>query len=117
MFFFLAALTGKLLNVKKSFRPQKKVEEISQKNRYTDNLDDILAVANSFADSATSLEKMNLSDQRLSSFQIKLAQIYSGNAQSTRNFISAFESRDIPGREISQARSPTIGEAGTTTGR
>ena len=53
---------------------------------------------------------MNLSDQRLSSFQIKLAQIYSGNAQSTRNFISAFESRDIPGVRLAKQEVQLLGK-------
>ena len=54
---FSGCSNGKIAQCQKIISTTKKVEEISQKNRYTENLDDILAVADSFANSATSLEK------------------------------------------------------------
>ena len=107
---FSSCSQGKIAQCQKIISTTKKVEAISQENRQTQDLDDILAVADSFADSATSLEKMKLSDQRLSRFQLQLAQIYSGNAKSTRNFISAFEARDIPGVRLAKQEVQLLGK-------
>ena len=92
-----SCVEGKISQCQKIIVITKNMEEISQKNRQTQNLDEVLKVADAFETSAESLKKLNLSDKKLAEYQAKLAEIYRGNAQSTRQFVSAYNKRDVSG--------------------
>ena len=86
------------------------MEEISEKSRQTQNLDEVLKVADAFENSAESLKKLNLDDKKLAEYKVKLAEIYRGNAQSTRQFVSAFNNRDIPGVTLAKQEVQILGQ-------
>jgi hypothetical protein len=101
---------GKISQCQKIIVITKNMEEVSQKSRQTQNLDEVLKVADAFETSAESLKNMNLSDKKLAEYQAKLAEIYRGNAQSTRQFVSAFNKRDIPGVTLAKQEVQILGK-------
>ena len=101
---------GRISQCQKIIAITKKMEEISQQNRQTQDLDAVLKVADAFETSAESLKKLNLADQQLVEYQAKLAEIYRGNAQSTRQFVSAFNKRDIPGVTLAKQEVQILGQ-------
>jgi hypothetical protein len=88
----------------------KKMEEISQQSRQTQDLQEVLKVADAFETSAESLKKLQLSDKKLAEYQAELAEIYSGNGKATHQFVSAFEKRDIPGVTLAKQEVQILGE-------
>ena len=72
---------GRISQCQKIIVITKNMEEISQKSRQTQNLDEVLKVADAFETSAESLKKLNLADAKLAEYQAKLAEIYQGNAK------------------------------------
>lgn len=101
---------GKVAQCQNIIAATKKMEEISQKSRQTQDLEEVLKVADAFENSAESLKKLKLSDEKLAGYQAKLAEIYSGNAKATRQFVSAFEKRDIPGVALAKQEVQILGQ-------
>lgn len=101
---------GKVSQCQKIISITKNMEEISQKSRQTQDLDEVLKVADAFETSAESLKKLNLTDKKLAEYQAKLAEIYRGNAQSTRQFVFAFNKRDIAGVSLAKQEVQILGQ-------
>jgi hypothetical protein len=101
---------GKVAQCQNIIAVTKKMEEISQKSRQTQKLDEVLKVADAFEASSESLKQLKLPDGKLAAYQAKLAEIYSGNAKATRQFVSAFEKRDIPGVTLAKQEVQILGE-------
>lgn len=101
---------GKVAQCQNIIAVTKKMEEISQKSRQTQDLGEILKVADAFDASSESLKNLKLPDEKLAAYQTKLAEIYSGNGKATRKFVSAFEKRDIPGVALAKQEVQILGE-------
>jgi hypothetical protein len=84
--------------------------EESAKNRETKDIKTVLEVAGSFEKSSQELKKIELKDPTLTEYQQGLAEIYQGNADTTRNFVKALETKDIPTAKLAQDQVKQIGK-------
>lgn len=66
------------------------------KNKLTDqNPNNVLKVADIFDNSAKEIKNIKIKDEQLNKYNQELGAIYQNYAQSTRNFVKAFEEKDL----------------------
>ncbi len=111
----IAVLLGSCAETKtaqcqKIFLITKKMAEESAKNRETKDIKTVLEVADSFEKSSEELKKIELKDPKLTEYQQGLAEIYQGNAETTRSFVKALETKDIPTAKLAQDQVQQIGK-------
>ena len=100
----------KTAQCQKIFLITKKMAEESAKNRETKDIKTVLEVADSFEKSSEELKKIELKDPKLTEYQQGLAEIYQGNADTTRSFVKALETKDIPTAKLAQDQVKQIGK-------
>lgn len=100
----------KTAQCQKIFLITKKMADESAKSRDTKDTTQVLQVADTFDQSAEQLKKLDLKDPQLAQYQQSLADIYQGNASTTRSFIKAIESKDIPTAKLAQDEVKQIGK-------
>jgi hypothetical protein len=100
----------KTAQCQKIFLITKKMAEESAKNRETKDIKTVLEIADSFEKSSQELKKIELKDPKLTEYQQGLAEIYQGNADTTRNFVKALETKDIPTAKLAQDQVKQIGK-------
>ena len=94
----------------KIFLITKKMAEESAKNRETKDIKTVLEVADAFEKASEQLKKMELKDPQLTEYQQGLAEVYQGNAETTRSFVKALETKDIPTAKLAQDQVQQIGK-------
>ena len=82
----------------------------SAKNRETKDIKTVLEVADAFEKASEQLKKMELKDPKLTEYQQGLAEVYQGNAETTRSFVKALETKDIPTAKLAQDQVQQIGK-------
>ena len=100
----------KTAQCQKIFLITKKIAEESAKNRETKDTKAVLQVADSFEQASEQLKKLELKDEQLGQYQQGLADVYQGNAETTRSFVKAIESKDIPTAKLAQDQVKQIGK-------
>jgi hypothetical protein len=88
----------------------KKIAQESQNNRQTTDVKKILQVADFFEETADSMEKISIPDEKLAQYQQGFAEVYRGNAQATRDFIAALQNKDITSAKLTQKKVQEIGK-------
>jgi uncharacterized protein (DUF849 family) len=111
----IAVLLGSCAETKTSqcqkiFLITKKMAEESAKNRETKDIKTVLEVADAFEQASEQLKKMELKDPKLTEYQQGLAEVYQGNAETTRSFVKALETKDIPTAKLAQDQVKQIGK-------
>jgi uncharacterized protein (DUF849 family) len=100
----------KTAQCQKIFLITKKMAEESAKNRETKDIKTVLEVADAFEQASEQLKKMELKDPKLTQYQQGLAEVYQGNAETTRSFVKALETKDIPTAKLAQDQVKQIGK-------
>jgi uncharacterized protein (DUF849 family) len=100
----------KTAQCQKIFLITKKMAEESAKNRETKDIKTVLEVADAFEQASEKLKKMELKDPKLTQYQQGLAEVYQGNADTTRSFVKALETKDIPTAKLAQDQVQQIGK-------
>ena len=108
--FTLGCSETKVAQCKKIIVVTKRMEEVSKNNRQTHDLDKILQVVDNFEKSAAELEQMDIADKKLSNYKTELVKIYQGNSEATRQFVSAFQEKDITQVSLAQKQVQIIGK-------
>jgi len=111
----IAVLLGSCAETKtaqcqKIFLITKRMAEESAKNRETKDIKTVLQVADAFEQASEQLKKMELKDPELTEYQQGLAEVYQGNALTTRSFVKALETKDIPTAKLAQDQVKQIGK-------
>ena len=88
----------------------KKIAEESANNRDSTDPEKILTVAKAFEEAGQQVQSLTLKDNQLRTYQQELANIYDGNAEATRNIISAIKSKDILTAKLAQDQVRQIGK-------
>lgn len=87
-----------------------KIAEKSKINRQTEDLQKALQVADSFEEAAEDMRKLAISDEKLVKYQLGFAEIYQGYAQTTRQFVSALQKKDISSVKLMQQQLKQLGQ-------
>ncbi len=100
----------KTAQCQKIFLITKKMADESAKSRDTKDTKQVLLVADAFDQASEQLKKLDLKDTQLVQYQQGLADIYQGNASTTRSFVKAIENKDIPTAKLAQDEVKQIGK-------
>jgi uncharacterized protein (DUF849 family) len=100
----------KTAQCQKIFLITKKMAEESATNRETKDVKTVLQVADTFEQTSEQLKKLELKDPKLTEYQQGLAEVYQGNADTTRSFVKALETKDIPTAKLAQDQVQQIGK-------
>lgn len=87
-----------------------KIAEKSKINRQTEDIQKALQVADSFEEAAEDMRKLAISDEKLVKYQLGFAEIYQGYAQTTRQFVSALQKKDISSVKLMQQQLKQLGQ-------
>lgn len=87
-----------------------KIAEKSKTNRQTEDIQKALQVADSFEEAAEDMRKLAISDEKLVKYQLGFAEIYQGYAQTTRQFVSALQKKDISSVKLMQQQLKQLGQ-------
>ncbi|MEB3312009.1 MAG: hypothetical protein VKJ02_17425 [Snowella sp.] len=100
----------KTAQCQKIFLITKKMADESAKSRETKDPQQVLQVADAFEKASEQLKKLELKDPQLAQYQQGLADIYQGNASTTRSFVKAIDNKDIPTAKLAQDEVKHIGK-------
>ncbi|MGP0128358.1 MAG: hypothetical protein ACTMUB_03550 [cyanobacterium endosymbiont of Rhopalodia musculus] len=95
---------------KKIISITQEIAKESQTNRKTEDIQKALQVADSFDKAATEMRDLSISDENLVKYQLGLADIYQGYAQTTRQFIFALQQKDINTVKLMQQQLQQLGQ-------
>ncbi|MEA5532708.1 hypothetical protein [Crocosphaera sp. XPORK-15E] len=87
-----------------------KIAEESANNRQTKDIKKVLQVADSFEETAQQMKQLKIEDQQLVEYQMGFAEIYQGNADTTRQFVSALNNQDISTAKLMQQQVQQLGK-------
>ncbi|MEA5510919.1 hypothetical protein VB715_14190 [Crocosphaera sp. UHCC 0190] len=87
-----------------------KIAEESSNNRQTKDIKKVLQVADSFEETAQQMKQLKIEDEQLVEYQMGFAEIYQGNADTTRQFVSALNNQDISTARLMQQQVQQLGK-------
>jgi hypothetical protein len=87
----------------------KKMAQESKNNRQTTDIKQVLQMADTFEEIAEDMEKIKIQDEQLIQYQEGFAEVYRSNAQATREFIDALQTKNIPAAKLTQKQVQEIG--------
>ena len=100
----------KVSQCKKIILITKKIAEKSKNNRQTTDIKKALEVADAFEEAAQNMKDLKVSDEKLVKYQLGFAEIYQGYAQTTRQFVSALQKKDINTLKLMQQQLKQLGK-------
>jgi Na+/phosphate symporter len=87
-----------------------KISQESQETRQTKDFKKILQMADNFEETAETMERMAIADEKLTEYKQGFATVYRGYAQVTRDFIDALQNQDPTKARVTQKRVQEIGK-------
>lgn len=109
--FGLASCTEtKLSQCQKIILITQKMAEESESNRQTTDVKKVLQVADTFEETAQQMQQLKIEDKKLAEYKTGFAEIYQGNADTTRQFVAALNNQDISTARLMQQRVQQLGK-------
>lgn len=99
----------KVYQCQKIIEITKKMAQESKVNRQTTDIKQVLKMADTFEEIAEDMEKLTIQDEQLIKYQKGFAEVYRSNAQATREFIDALQTKNIPAAKLTQKQVQEIG--------
>ncbi len=87
-----------------------KMAEESESYRQTTDIKKVLQVADLFEETAQQMKQLKIEDEQLIEYQIGFADIYQGNADTTRQFVAALNDKDINTAKLMQQQVQQLGK-------
>ncbi|MDJ0509968.1 MAG: hypothetical protein QNJ64_12025 [Crocosphaera sp.] len=84
--------------------------EESENYRQTTDIKKVLQVADIFEETSQQMKQLKIDDEKLIDYQIGFADIYQGNADTTRQFVAALNDKDINTAKLMQQQVQQIGQ-------
>ena len=72
-----------------------KMAEESETYRQTKDIKKVLQVADIFEETSQQMKQLKIEDEKLQEYQLGFADVYQGNADTTRQFVAALNDKDI----------------------
>lgn len=101
---------NKVSQCKKIISITQEIAKESEINRQTEDIQKALQIADSFDEAAAEMRSLSISDEKLVKYRRILADIYQGYAQTTRQFISALQKKDINTVKLMQHQLQQLGQ-------
>ncbi|YAI82614.1 MAG: hypothetical protein ACQJCO_03340 [cyanobacterium endosymbiont of Rhopalodia sterrenbergii] len=106
----LSCSENRFSQCKKIISITQEIAKESQANRKTEDIQKALQVADSFEKAAAKMRNISISDENLVKYQLEFADIYQGYAQTTREFISALQKKEINTVKLMQQQLQQLGQ-------
>ncbi len=107
---FTACAATKTSQCQKIIVITQKMAKKSEKYRNSQDIAQVLEVADYFEDAAAEMRDLSLPDKNLEIYQQGFAEVYSSHAQTTRQFIEALQNKDIARLRLLQRQVQQIGQ-------
>lgn len=102
--------TTKLSQCQRIILVTQKMAKESEKYRQSEDVEEVLAVADKFEEAAEEMKKLKIEDEQLATYQKGFAEIYLGNANTTRRFIEALQNKDITTARVMKEQVQQLGQ-------
>ncbi|ACB52316.1 unknown [Crocosphaera subtropica ATCC 51142] len=87
-----------------------KMAEESESYRQTTDIKKVLQVADLFEETSQQMKQLKIEDEQLQEYQMGFADIYQGNADTTRQFVAALKDKDIDTAKLMQQQVQQLGK-------
>lgn len=87
-----------------------KMAEESESYRQTEDIKKVLQVADLFEETSQQMKQLTIEDETLQEYQSGFADVYQGNADTTRQFVAALNDKDIDTAKMMQQQVQQLGK-------
>ena len=87
-----------------------KMAQESESYRRREDIKKVLQVADIFEETSQQMKKLKIEDEKLQEYQMGFADIYQGNADTTRQFVAALNDKDIDTAKLMQQQVQQLGK-------
>ncbi len=109
-FLLISCAENRISQCQKIILLTKKMAEESENYRQTTDIKKVLQVADIFEETSQQMKQLKIDDEKLIDYQIGFADIYQGNADTTRQFVAALNDKDINTAKLMQQQVQQIGQ-------
>lgn len=109
-FLLVSCAETKVSQCQKIILITQKIVQESQNNRQTKDIKQALAFADVFEEAGQQMKQLKIEDEQLAKYQIGFAEIYQGNADTTRQFVSALNNKDISTARLMKQQVQQLGK-------
>ncbi len=108
--FLISCAETKVSQCQKIILLTQKMAEESESYRQTTDIKKVLQVADLFEETSQQMKQLQIEDQQLQEYQKGFADIYQGNADTTRQFVAALNNKDIDTAKLMQQQVQQLGK-------
>ena len=109
-FLLISCAETKVSQCQKIILLTQKMAEESESYRQTTDIKKVLQVADIFEETSQQMQQLKIEDETLQEYQKGYADIYQGNADTTRQFVSALNDKDIDTAKLMQQQVQQLGK-------
>lgn len=108
--FLISCAETKISQCQKIILLTQKMAEESESYRQTTDIKKVLQVADLFEETSQQMKQLQIEDEQLEEYQKGFADIYQGNADTTRQFVAALNNKDIDTAKLMQQQVQQLGK-------
>lgn len=108
--FLIGCAETKISQCQKIILLTQKMAEESESYRQTEDIKKVLQVADIFEETSQQMKQLKIEDEKLQEYQLGFADIYQGNADTTRQFVGALNDKDIDTAKLMQQQVQQLGK-------
>ncbi|WP_339377127.1 hypothetical protein [Cyanothece sp. BG0011] len=108
--FLISCAETKVSQCQKIILLTQKMSEESESYRQTTDIKKVLQVADLFEETSQQMKQLKIEDEQLQEYQKGFADIYQGNADTTRQFVAALNDKDIDTAKLIQQQVQQLGK-------
>ena len=109
-FLLVSCAETKVSQCQKIILLTQKMAEESESYRQTTDIKKVLQVADIFEENSQQMKQLKIEDEKLIEYQMGFADIYQGNADTTRQFVAALNDKDINTAKLMQQQVQQLGQ-------
>jgi hypothetical protein len=109
-FLLVSCAETKVSQCQKIILITQKIVQESQNNRQTKDIKQALKFADVFEEAGQQMKQLKIEDEQLAKYQLGFAEIYQGNADTTRQFVSALNNKDITTARLMKQQVQQLGK-------
>ncbi|GBF82428.1 hypothetical protein [Aphanothece sacrum] len=109
-FILVSCAETKVSQCQKIILITQKIVQESQNNRQTKDIKQALKFADVFEEAGQKMKQLKIEDEQLAKYQLGFAEIYQGNADTTRQFVSALNNKDISTARLMKQQVQQLGK-------
>lgn len=108
--FLISCAENKISQCQKIILLTQKMAEESESYRQTEDIKKVLQVADIFEETSQQMKQLKIEDEQLQKYQLGFADVYQGNADTTRQFVAALNDKDIDTAKLIQQQVQQLGK-------